>query len=63
MDKLSFLCTEDHPLITHGTITGLTRKCLDNCIFVVEERNLLGLGLPRLNAQFADVELAAAPPV
>lgn len=45
------------------SITGLKRKYLDNRTFVVEERNLLGLGLPRLNAQFADVELAAAPPV
>lgn len=34
-----------------------------NHIFVVVTKNLLGLGLPRLDAQFSDVELAAAPPV
>lgn len=33
----------------------MTVLCLRDC--------LLGLGLPGLDAQFADVELAAAPPV
>lgn len=32
-------------------------------IFVLVNENLLGLSLPRLDAQFADVKLAAAPPV
>lgn len=30
---------------------------------MAEAELLLGLGLPRLDAQFADVDLAAAPPV
>lgn len=30
---------------------------------MTETKDSLGLGLPRLDAQFSDVELAAAPPV
>lgn len=38
---------------------NITRSIL--CLCVAD--SLLGLGLPRLDAQFPDVELAAAPPV
>lgn len=32
-------------------------------MFVMVIKNVLGLGLPGLNAQLSDMELATAPPV
>lgn len=59
VDVLSVLCTKDHPEMNENNVKNV--KCA--CVSVTEAELLLGLGLPRLDAQFADVDLAAAPPV
>lgn len=61
VDVLSVLCTKDHPERNKSSIKNL--KCASVSVSVTEAELLLGLGLPGLDAQFADVDPAAAPPV